>query len=349
MDGGVLFTDLRYKRKKENNMKTMITGVRPTGSITLANYIGGIKGFVKEQHKYNSLIFIADIHGLTTYINPHEIRNNILDLTAMYLACGIDINHTALFTQSSVLEHCNLGFLMSFQCSVGELSRMTQFKSKKALLGKNEKDMGLFIYPALMAADILLYDAEIVPVGADQRQHIEKTRDFGQRFNNIYGNTFKLPEYQLPKIGAKIMNLQDPSIKMSKSAPKDDKGTIFMLDDIEITRKKIMSACTDSEGKVYYDEENKPGISNLISLICVVSNMTIEDANKKYKDYTYKDFKIEVANGVCDFIKSIQDEYYKYRSNEKLLKEILLEGASKARVIAEAKLELVKEKVGLNI
>ena len=220
-------------------MKIMITGVRPTGSITLANYIGGIRGFIEQQHKYNSLIFIADIHGLTTYINPKEIRNNILDITAMYMACGIDTNNTALFMQSDVLEHCNLGFLMSFQCSVGELSRMTQFKSKRQQLGKSEKDMGLFIYPTLMAADILLYDAEIVPVGADQRQHIEKTRDFGERFNNIYGNIFKLPEYQIPKIGAKIMNLQDPSIKMSKSAPKDDKGTIFMLDDIEITRKKI--------------------------------------------------------------------------------------------------------------
>ena len=300
-------------------MKTMITGVRPTGSITLANYIGGIKGFVEQQYKYNSLIFIADIHGLTTYIDPKEIRNNILDITAMYMAC------------------------------VGELSRMTQFKSKKQQLGKSEKDMGLFIYPTLMAADILLYDAEIVPVGADQRQHIEKTRDFGERFNNIYGNTFKLPEYQIPKIGAKIMNLQDPRVKMSKSAPKDDKGTIFMLDDIEITRKKIMSACTDSEGKVYYDEDNKPGISNLISLVCVVNNMTIEEANKKYKDYNYKDFKIEVADSVCKFIKDIQDKFYQYRNDEKNLKEILTDGANKARIYASKKMEIVKEKVGLKI
>lgn len=150
-------------------METMITGVRPTGNITLANYIGGIRKFVEQQYDYNSLIFIADIHGLTTYIDPEEIRNNILDITAMYMACGIDISHTGLFMQSDVLEHCNLGFLMAFQCSVGELSRMTQFKSKKKTLGKSEKDMGLFIYPALMAADILLYDARIVPVGADQR------------------------------------------------------------------------------------------------------------------------------------------------------------------------------------
>ena len=330
-------------------MKTMITGVRPTGNITLANYIGGIKGFVEKQKDYNSLIFIADIHGLTNYIDPKEIRNNILDITAMYLACGIDINHTALFMQSDVLEHCNLGYLMSFQCSVGELSRMTQFKAKKASLGKNEKDMGLFIYPTLMAADILLYDAEIVPVGADQRQHIEKTRDFGERFNNIYGNTFKLPDYYLPKIGSKIMNLQDPSIKMSKSAPKDDKGTIFMLDDIEITRKKIMSARTDSEGKIYYNEDTKPGISNLISLICVVNNISIEEANEKYKDYSYKDFKVEVANSVCSFIEKIQKEFYKYRNDEKRLKKILTEGANKARNKAKDKMNIVREKIGLKI
>lgn len=330
-------------------MKKMITGVRPTGSITLANYIGGIKGFVDKQEKYDSLIFIADIHGLTTYIDPEEIRNNILDITAMYLACGVDINHTAIFMQSDVLEHTSLGYLMSFQCSVGELSRMTQFKSKKKLLGKTEKDMGLFIYPTLMAADILLYDAEIVPVGKDQQQHIEKTRDFGERFNNIYGNTFKLPLYYSPKVGAKIMNLQDPSIKMSKSASKNDKGTIFMLDDIEITRKKIMSACTDSEGKVYYDEVNKPGISNLMALICAVNDLSIEDANKIYKDYSYKDFKIEVADNVCSFIESVQDKFYKYRNDELYLKEVLKSGANKARSYASLKMDEVYEKVGIKI
>lgn len=330
-------------------MKTMITGVRPTGSITLANYIGGIKGFVSKQYDYDSYIFIADIHGLTTYIDPKEIRNNILDITAMYLACGIDEEHTSLFMQSDVLEHCNLGFLMAFQCSVGELSRMTQFKAKIKQLAKNEKDMGLFIYPTLMAADILLYDAEIVPVGADQRQHIEKTRDFGERFNNIYGETFKLPEYEIPKIGAKIMNLQNPSEKMSKSSPKDDKGTIFMLDDIEITRKKIMSACTDSEGKVYYDEENKPGISNLLSLYCVIKNISIEEGNKKFENYSYKDFKIEVADAICKFVEDVQSKFYEYRNDESRLKEILKGGANKAKLKASAKMNIVKERIGLKI
>lgn len=330
-------------------MKTMITGVRPTGIITLANYIGGIKKFIEQQKDYNSLIFIADIHGLTTYIDPNEIRNNILDITALYLACGIDLSHTIIFQQSDVLEHCNLGFLIAFQCGVGELSRMTQYKSKKAELSKTEKDMGLFIYPTLMAADILLYDASIVPVGADQRQHIEKTRDLGERFNKVYGKTFKLPEYQIPKIGAKIMNLQNPTIKMSKSAPKDDKGTIFILDDIELTKKKIMSACTDNEGKVYFDEENKPGISNLLSIVAVIENLSLDEVSKKYQDYNYKDFKLEVADKVAQFILDIQNKFYNYRNDEKYLKMVLKDGADKARVLANKKMEEVKKSVGLKI
>lgn len=330
-------------------METMITGVRPTGNITLANFIGGIKGFVNMQYDYKSIIFIADIHGLTTYIKPSIIRNNIMDIVAMYLACGVDVKNTIIFQQSDVLEHANLGYLMSFQCSVGELSRMTQFKSKKEELSKSEKDMGLFIYPTLMAADILLYDARIVPVGADQRQHIEKTRDFGERFNNVYGNTFKLPDYYLPKVGAKIMNLQRPDMKMSKSAPLDDKGTIFMLDDINITRKKILSSVTDSEGKVYFDPDNKPGISNLISLVCSVTNMSIEEANKKYESYTYKDFKNEVADIVCNFILDIQTKYNTIRNDEEYLKNVLNDGANKARIIASNKMNLIKEKIGLKL
>lgn len=330
-------------------MKTMITGVRPTGSITLANYIGGIKKFIEQQNNYNSLIFIADVHGLTTYIEPNEIRNNILDITALYLACGIDLSHTIIFQQSDVLEHFNLGFLMAFQCGVGELSRMTQYKSKREELSKKDKDMGLFIYPTLMAADILLYDASIVPVGLDQRQHIELTRDLGSRFNKVYGKTFTLPEYQIPEIGAKIMNLQNPKEKMSKSAPKNDKGTIFLLDDIEITRKKIMSAVTDNEGKIYFDEENKAGISNLLSIIAVIDNLSIEEVVSIYKDYNYKNFKIEIADKVCNFILDIQTKFYKYRQNEEILRKILTEGANKARILANNKMIEVKKKIGLKL
>ena len=226
---------------------------------------------------------------------------------------------------------------------------MTQYKSKRLELNKSDKDMGLFIYPTLMAADILLYDAECVPVGADQRQHIEMTRDLGERFNKVYGTTFKLPEYQIPKIGAKIMNLQDTEKKMSKSAPKDDKGTIFILDDIEITRKKIMSAKTDNEGKIYYDEENKPGISNLLSIVAVLSGLEIDEVVKKYSDYNYKDFKIDVSNIVCNFILDIQNKFYKYRNDEDYLKSVLLDGKIKAEEYASKKLNEVKNKIGLSI
>lgn len=330
-------------------MKTMITGLRPTGSITLANYIGGIKNFVLNQYNYQSIIFIADLHGLTTYIEPNEIKANILDITALYLACGINLEHTIIFKQSDVLEHGTLGFLISFQSSVGELLRMTQYKSKKEKLSKKDKDMGLFIYPTLMAADILLYDASIVPVGMDQKQPIEITRDLGNRFNKIYGPTFILPEYQIPKIGAKIMNLQNPSIKMSKSAAKNDLGTIFILDDINITKEKIRKAQTDSENKIYFDEEKKPGISNLISIMAVLNNISIKQVVNKYQNYNYKEFKEAVAETVSQFVLLIQNKFYEYRQDEEYLKQILENGAQKARKIAHDKLNDVYAKIGIKL
>ena len=243
--------------------KIMITGVQPTGNFTLGNYVGAIKNFVRLQKDYNSYIFIADLHGLTSYQNPKDIQDRILDLAALYMACGVEPKYTKFFVQSDVNEHSVLGFLIAFQCRIGELSRMTQYKSKKEKQGKDGIDLGLLIYPTLMAADILLYDASIVPVGKDQKQHIEITRDLGDRFNKRYGHTFNLPEYYIPEIGGKIMNLQNPTEKMSKSAPRNDKGTIFILDDINITKKKVMSAQTDSGNQIYFDEKNKPGISNL--------------------------------------------------------------------------------------
>lgn len=328
--------------------KTMITGVRPTGKLTLANYIGGMKNFIEMQNDYDSYIFIADIHGVTTYIEPSEIQKNILDICALYLACGINTDKTTLFLQSEVLEHANLGYLLSYQCSVGELSRMTQYKAKRNE-NKNEKDLGLFIYPTLMAADILIYDADVVPVGKDQRQHIEITRDIGERFNKIYGNTFKLPEYSIPKIGAKIMNLQKTSEKMNKSAPINDKGTIFLLDDIEITRKKIMSSTTDSENKIYFDEVNKPGISNLISIISVIQNKDIKQIENDYIDFNYKDFKVNAADIICDFIKEIQINYESFRKDENNLKDILSKGSIQAKIKANKKLMDVKTKIGINL
>ena len=328
--------------------KTMITGVQPTGNFTLGNYIGAIKNFVKLQEKYNSYIFIADLHAITSYQKPDEINNTILDLAAIYLACGVNPQYTNFFIQSEIDEHSALGFIMAFQCRVGELSRMTQYKSKKEKQGKDGIDLGLLIYPTLMAADILLYDAEIVPVGADQKQHIEMTRDLGERFNKRYGEIFKLPEYYIPKVGAKIMNLQNPNEKMSKSASKDDKGTIFILDDIEITKKKIMSAVTDMDNKIEFDEENKPGISNLLSIYSAITNKEIKELEEYFKGKSYKDFKESLAKEIENFILPIQERFNKYRNSEKLYK-ILETGKINAQKYAEEKLKVVRHSLGISI
>ncbi len=327
--------------------KTMITGVQPTGNFTLGNYIGAIKNFVSLQEQHDSFIFIADLHGLTTYQEPKKINKIILDLAAIYLACGVDPKHTKFFVQSSVNEHSVLGFLVAFQCRVGELSRMTQYKSKKAKAG-NSVDLGLFIYPTLMAADILLYDAEVVPVGSDQKQHIEITRDLGERLNKRYGEIFKLPEYYIPENGHRIMDLQNPTEKMSKSAPLDDKGTIFVLDDVKTTRKKIMSAVTDSDNKVKYDEKNKPGISNLITILATLRDCSIKEVEKEFGDCNYGVFKEKVADEVEKFLLNFQAKYQKYRESEELI-TILHEGAKAAEARAQKKLDFIKEKMGIAI
>lgn len=326
--------------------KTMITGVQPTGNFTLGNYIGAIKNFVKLQKDYNSYIFIADLHGLTSYQNPKDIQDRILDLAALYMACGVEPKYTKFFVQSDVNEHSVLGFLIAFQCRIGELSRMTQYKSKKEKQGKDGIDLGLLIYPTLMAADILLYDASIVPVGKDQKQHIEITRDLGDRFNKKYGRTFNLPEYYIPEIGGKIMNLQNPSEKMSKSAPSNDKGTIFILDDINITKKKIMSAKTDSSNQIYFDEVNKPGISNLISIFSAITNKSIKEIENKYKNYNYGDFKKELANEIEKFIIPIQEKYKKYRYSKELI-NILKDDSKEASKLASKKIIEVRKKLGI--
>ena len=326
--------------------KRMITGVQPTGCFTLANYIGAIKNFVRLQREHDSYIFIADLHGITSYQEPQKIHNTILDLAALYIACGVDAKHTNFFIQSDVNEHSALGYLIAFQCKVGELSRMTQYKSKSEKMGNSGIDLGLFIYPTLMAADILLYDAAVVPVGDDQRQHIQMTRDLGERFNKRYGETFILPDYYIPKVGARILNLQNPMEKMSKSAPIDDKGTIFILDDINITKKKIMSAVTDSESCVRFDMESKPGISNLITLMSVVCDEGIQEIEKRYLNANYGTFKKDVAEAVGNFILPIQEKFNYYRNSSELI-EILESGRIAASTVAEKKLLSVRAKMGI--
>ena len=326
-------------------MKRLVSGIKPTGELTLGNYIGAIKQFVKMQQDYEGFIFVADLHALTVYNDPKELKKKIRDIVAMYLACGLNPKYTTLFIQSENMYHTNLAWILECNSYMGELSRMTQFKEKSH--GKNNEAIscGLFTYPVLMASDILLYDIDYVPVGVDQKQHVELTRDLAERFNKKYGDTFKIPEPLISKTGTKIMDLVNPTIKMSKSA-ENKKGVIFLLDDVDIARKKIMSSTTDSECVVKYDPENKPGITNLINIYSSLTDMSIEDVESKFNGKNYGEFKKCVADVVVDFLTIIQAKYNEY-INSDVIDKILDSGIEKVNKEAKMKYELVKEKVGL--
>ena len=330
---------------KNNEQKVMLTGVRPSGNLTLGNYLGAIKNFVTRQNQYKSYIFVADLHAITSPRDPVELRDAVNDCIAMYLACGIYPEQTTVFRQSDVLEHGIMGFIMTFQTHMGELSRMTQFKLKSQNAGKNGIDTGLFVYPPLMSADILLYNTDMVPVGLDQQQHVELTRDLAQRFNNRYGDTFNEPDVYIAPIGNKILNLQNPTEKMNKSDGPNP-GTIFLMDDLKLVRKKIMSAVTDSESVVRFDEENKPGISNLISILAATTGESIESIEKRFMGRGYGDFKREVADAVCDLIGNIQTKYQQFK-NPDVLNAILSTGAERARIVASDTLNRAKLALGL--
>lgn len=327
--------------------KTMLTGVRPSGNLTLGNYLGAIKNFVDKQEQYNSYIFIADLHAITSYIEPKKLKDAVKNAIAMYLACGINPNITTIFKQSDVSEHGTLGFIMTFQTKMGELSRMTQFKYKSQQQTKYGVDTGLFVYPTLMVADILLYNTAIVPVGKDQQQHVELTRDLAERFNKKYGKTFVMPDVYVAPVGNKILNLQNPLEKMNKSDSSDNKGTIFLLDDIELAKKKIMAAKTDNFNKVHFDEENQPGISNLMSILSKITNESFDSIEKRYENKGYGEFKKEVAEVVAKLLNDIQNKYYKF-NNEIQLNQILEQGAKNASKIANETLNRAKISLGLN-
>ena len=326
--------------------KTMLTGVRPSGNLTLGNYLGAIRNFVDKQEEYNSYIFLADLHAITSFIEPSTLKESVNSAIAMYLACGVDPANTVIFKQSDVLEHGTLGFIMTFQTKMGELSRMTQYKSKSNKSSKDGVDTGLFIYPTLMVADILLYDTDIVPVGKDQQQHVELTRDLAERFNKRYGDTFNMPDVFVSPVGNKILNLQNPLEKMNKSDDGDNKGTIFLLDDVEVVKKKIMLAKTDSIGKVHFDEINQPGISNLMSILSKITNEDFDSIERRYIGKGYGEFKKEVASVVANLLLDIQTKYYKY-NDESVLSEILRDGSNRARVVASATLDRVRKAIGL--
>ena len=324
-------------------MDRVITGLQPSGELTIGSLIGGINNAVKMQEKYDLFIFAADLHSITVPQDPKLLKERIKKNIALYIACGIDPKKTTLFVQSENLYHTNLAWILECNTYMGEASRMTQYKDKSQKF-KNIP-VGLFTYPILMAADILLYDAKYVPVGQDQKQHVELTRDIAERFNKKYGDIFVVPEPLIPEVGAKIQDLQDPTKKMSKS-DENQKGIIFLLDDENTIRKKIMSAVTDSENKIYYDPVNKPGISNLITIYSCFSNMNIEMVSNKFKDYNYGNFKKEVAEIVIEKIIEIQDRYNKIiNSNE--LDEILDNGNKKVFDISRVKYNQVIDKIGL--
>jgi len=325
--------------------KTMLTGVRPSGNLTLGNYLGAIRNFVDRQEQYNSYIFLADLHAITSYIEPNKLKEAVQNSIAMYLACGVNPQTTTIFKQSDVLEHGTLGFIMTFQTKMGELSRMTQFKCKSQQKSKEGVDTGLFVYPTLMVADILLYNTSIVPVGKDQQQHVELTRDLAERFNKRYGETFVMPDVYVAPVGNKILNFQNPLEKMNKSDNTDNK--VFLLDDISVAKKKIMSAKTDSFNKVHFDEENQPGISNLMSILSKITDEDFESIEKRYENKGYGEFKKEVAEVVANLLIDIQNKYHKY-NNKEILEKILKNGAEKAKITASETLQHVTQVLGLN-
>ncbi|MEK4522850.1 tryptophan--tRNA ligase [Psychrobacillus sp. FSL W7-1457] len=324
-------------------MKTLFSGVQPTGTITLGNYIGAFRQFIDLQNDNDCIFCIVDQHAITVAQDPQELQNHIRSLAALYLAVGIDPEKSILFVQSEVPAHAKAGWMMQCISHIGELERMTQFKDKSD--GKDAVTAGLLTYPPLMAADILLYQTNIVPVGDDQKQHIELTRDLAERFNKRYGNVLTMPEIQLPKHGARIKSLQDPTKKMSKSDP-NQKATIRILDTPKQIEKKIKSSVTDSEGIVAFDTENKPGVSNLLTIESALTGTPIPELVAKYEGKGYGDFKASVAEAIINHLAPIQQRYEELLNSSEL-DSILDRGAEKANQLANETLVKMEAAMGL--
>jgi tryptophanyl-tRNA synthetase len=327
----------------------LISGIQPSGTITLGNYLGAIKNFVKLQDdpKFDDfLVFVADLHAITVPQDRTKLRQNIKSLAAIYLACGLDPKKVHIFIQSEVPAHPMLAWILQCNGYIGEFERMTQFKSKSQAQKTNSGiPLGLLTYPSLMAGDILLYDANAVPVGQDQTQHLEITRDLAVRFNSKYGDTFVVPEALTTKQGAKINSLTDPTKKMSNSDP-NPKSYVSLLDDVAVIRNKIKGAVTDSDTKIKYDPDNKPGVSNLLTILSCVSGKSIQELEEEYKDSNYAQFKADVADAVVNEIEPIQARYNELINSEELDK-ILDEGRDYATYLSNKKISKVLQKVGL--
>lgn len=323
--------------------KVSLTGLKPTGSLTLGNYIGAIKQMKERQDDYINYLFVADLHAITVPVDKELLHQNIRDFIALYIACGIDPKKNIMYLQSDIEYIPCISWLLECNTYYGELSRMIQFKEKSK---QNANfSVGLLTYPVLMATDILVVDADYVPVGVDQKQHVEITRDIAIRFNNKYGDVFKIPEVISTKVGTKIMDLVDPSKKMSKTED-NPKGVICLLDDPEVARKKIMGATTDSEMKVKFDPENKPGISNLINIYAALTDRTTNEVEILFENANYGSFKKAVADVVCSFLKEIQERYCELIDSE-YIDEMLRENAKLVREMAHDKYEKMKKLIGL--
>ena len=329
------------------NKPTLLSGIQPSGDLMIGNYIGSIKNWVNMQDKNNCLFSLVNMHAITVEQNPTELRKRTLDIVALYLASGIDPNKSTIFIQSHVSEHSELAWILNCSTYMGELNRMTQFKDKSSRHSQNI-NVGLFSYPVLMAADILLYQTDKVPVGADQKQHLELARDIANRFNNRFDKEiFKIPEpFIAPSIsGGRIMSLQDPTSKMSKS-DKNINNFIGLLDNPKTILKKFKKATTDSGSEISYDLTNKPGVSNLLTIYSVISGQPIDNIVKNFEGKMYGHLKIELGELVADYLKPIQDEFYRIREDETELKIILANGAKEAKQQAQQTMQKVHEAIG---
>ncbi|NPC92187.1 tryptophan--tRNA ligase [Bacillus sp. WMMC1349] len=323
--------------------KTIFSGIQPSGSVTLGNYIGAMQQFVNLQDDYNCYFCIVDQHAITVPQDRLTLRKNIRNLAALYLAVGLDPQKATLFIQSEVPAHAQAGWMLQCVAYIGELERMTQFKDKSA--GKEAVVSGLLTYPPLMAADILLYGTDVVPVGEDQKQHLELTRNLAERFNKKYNDIFTVPDVKIPTVGARIMSLNDPLKKMSKSDP-NQKAFITLLDDPKQLEKKIKSAVTDSDGIVKYDKQHKPGVSNLLTIYSILGQVSIAELEARYDGKGYGEFKSDLAEVVVSTLKPIQDRYYELVESEEL-DRILDEGAERADKTASKMLKKMENAMGL--
>ena len=325
--------------------KTLLSGIQPSGDLHLGNYLGAVKNWAALPDEFNCFYFMADLHTLTVRQNPAELRRRSTTQLAQYIACGLDPEKNVLFLQSHVHEHAELGWILNCYTMFGELSRMTQFKDKCAKNADNING-GLFTYPSLMAADILLYQADYVPVGEDQKQHCELTRDIANRFNNLYGETFKVPEPYIPKVGARIMSLGDPTSKMSKSDPT---GCVFLMDSPEEISRKFKRAITDSDTErcVRYDPENKPGVANLMNIYASVTGKSFDEIESEFAGKGYGVFKPAVGDAVIETLRPIREEAERILADKAYLKQVYTDGAMKASSVARKTLRKVYKRVGL--